>query len=101
MKASIPPYLQPILKSVNINKLDVDRDKEYIIHEILSLGRMEHIHWLLKEYPLSTIKNVFTSTPYKSYRRPRYYFIKNMLLDVSENMPESHYVINTPRDIRH
>lgn len=100
MNTAIPKRLQGILQSININKLDIKRDKSYIIHEILSEGRMEDIQWLFEQYPADTVKHVFLTTPYKSYRKPRLRFVKNMLLSIQKPVLENRYVINTPRDIR-
>lgn len=100
MNTTIPQRLQGILQSININKLNIERDKSYIIHEILSEGRMEDIQWLFEQYPLDIIIDTFLTIPYKSYRKSRFRFVKNMLLSIEKPLLENRYVINTPRDIR-
>lgn len=87
--------------SSNIENLDLNRDRAYIIHQILSYGDMDAVLWLLKAYKLSNIIKVFTTTPFKDYRKARFYFIKNILLHLeNKGMDELLYVKNIPRDIR-
>lgn len=97
----LPDNLQPVLWSASINNLDSDKDKVYIIHQILAFGRMEDIHWLFKNYSLKEICTVFLKFPYKSYRSQRFNFVRNFLLPLeNRSILDNRYVINTPRDIR-
>lgn len=97
----IPKTLQGILWSIDTSHLDLEKDKIYIIHQILSYGIMEHLQWLFKTYPKKEITNVFLNSPYKDYRISRFYFVKNYLLSLKNNsLNEKHYVKNIPRDIR-
>ena len=95
----IPAHLQSVLWSSDINKLDIAKDKQYIIHQILSHGRMEDIAWLFKTYERDHIRSVFTNIPYKNYRLKRYHFVKKYLLSISDVLNQAHYVENTPRDL--
>ncbi len=102
MNSTIPQRLQGILQSININKLDIERDKAYIIHEILSEGRMEDIQWLYQTYPEETIKQVFIAYPHKEYDAARFNFISRFLLSLeSQLLRKERYVQNIPRDIHH
>lgn len=96
----IPAFLQGILWSSDITKLDHDRDRTYIIHQVLSNGRLEDIQWLFKAYSRGEIAHEFLSKPYKSYRASRFHFVKTILLHETTLLNEAHYVANTPRDIR-
>ena len=95
-----PLSLQGILWSSDISKLDSVRDRTYIIHQILSHGRLEDIQWLFKVYSREEIAHEFLSKPYKSYRASRFHFVKTILLHETAPLNEAHYVANTPRDIR-
>ncbi|MDO8609757.1 MAG: hypothetical protein Q7R95_04360 [bacterium] len=95
----IPKKLQSTLWSVNVNNLDLEKDKTYIIHQIFSYGSLEEIKWVMNSYSKTEIKDVFTQ-PYKDYKRSRFYFIKDALLQLSNWLPdERYYVKNTSRII--
>ena len=97
----IPQRLQAVLWSSDVRKLDLERDKAYIIHQILSYGDMDEILWVFRTYKLSEIIKTFTTIPFKDYRKARFYFIKNILLHLeNRHMNELLYVKNIPRDIR-
>lgn len=100
-KKKVPKKLQGILWSIDVGHLDLNKDKDYIIHQIFSYGRMEEILWVFKLYPLKTIKKVFTTTPFKDYRAARFYFVKDYLLNLKDKkLNLKHYVKNIPRDLR-
>jgi len=100
LQQTVPPRLQSVLWSSNIYTINLKKDKTYIIHQILAYGDMEDIKWLFATYPRTTIKNIFTTTPYKDYRRSRFYFIKDFVMDLAQKpFPESSYVKNIPRAI--
>lgn len=100
MQSPIPQRLQSVLWSSNIQNLHIDSDKTYIIHQILSYGNMEDIQWLFTIYSREVIEQTFTSTPYKDYRKSRFYFIKDFVIGVVDSsLSESSYVKNTPRNI--
>lgn len=89
----VPKKLQAVLWSVDVNHLDRKRDKRYIIHQILSYGRIEEIVWLFRTYKREEIKDVFLRHPSKIYPRDIYYFTKNFLLNLKgERLPEGAYV---------
>lgn len=97
----LPKYLQPILWSVGIDKLDPEKNKVYIIHQILAYGRMEDISWLFQNYSLEEIRQVFLAAPSKNYRPARFHFVRNFLLSLENaSVKENQYVTNTLRDIR-
>lgn len=93
IKKKIPSELQPILWSVNINNLDLERDKNYIIHQILSYGNLRQIKWLFKIYKKEEIKEVFVKFPKKIYLPSVFYFVKNFILDIGKKqLKEENYV---------
>ncbi len=95
-----PARLQAILWSVDVGHLDIEKDKGYIVHQILAYGRMEDILWLLKTYTRYEMEKVFTTMPYKDYDRARFYFVKNFILNLKgTSLNERLYVKNIPRDI--
>jgi len=95
----LPKRLQSVLWSVKINHLNLDHDKYYIIHQILSCGSLKDISWLLNTYPKNEVIKVFMVS-FKDYARSRFYFIKDALLGLKHWCPdERYYVKNTPRNI--
>ncbi|MDP1722031.1 MAG: hypothetical protein Q8L37_02370 [Candidatus Gottesmanbacteria bacterium] len=96
-----PKDLQGALWSAEVNTMDLEKDKNYIIHQVFSHGSLEDMFWVLRTYPRDSIRHVFATVPYKDYRAPRFYFIKNFLLNLRDTpMNEHRYVKNIPRDIR-
>ena len=67
MRQAIPQRLQSILWSSDVSKLDSDKNKTYIIHQILSHGRMEDILWIFSIYPKKIIQESFINHPFKEY----------------------------------
>lgn len=99
--SAIPKKLQGILWSVDVKDLDLERSRSYIINQILSLGFMEELKWLFKNYPLATIKKVFIDESAKIYSFSSFNFCKNILLGLEkQNLPLNKYVRTLPRDIR-
>jgi len=95
-----PPFLQGALWLSDIDRLNIEKDKDYIIHQLFSHGGMEEIWWVIRTYPLDTIRTVFQTVPYKDYRAPRFNFIKNYLLELQHiPLDERHYVTNIPRNL--
>lgn len=95
------PKLQPILWSKDIKKLDLEKDRIYIIHQILSFGNLGHIRWLFKVYPKRVVKNVFIKFPKKIYQPSVFYFVKNFILGLKNKKLYGKKYIKTPlRDIR-
>ena len=96
----IPKHLQSVLWSTDVSLLDTKRDKNYIIHQILSYGRLEDIRWLLQTYTKKDIISVFANIPYKDYDAARFFFVKNHLLNLKHQLlDEMLYVKNIPRHL--
>ncbi len=89
----IPKSFQPILWSVNVKNLDLEKNKNYIIHQILSYGNLKQIRWLFRVYSKEEIKKVFETSPMKIYNFPAFNFIKNIVLGLKEkSLPSKNYV---------
>lgn len=96
----IPKNLQGILWSRDIDKLDLEKDKDYIIHQILSTGSWNDVAWLFKTYSTDTLRNSFENTPEKDYSEQSYNFAKNILLEIPNDLDKKRYVKTYPRNIR-
>jgi hypothetical protein len=93
MRKRIPAHLQGILWSADVGKLDMERDKNYIVHQVLMYGEFPDIKWLLKVYSLRTVRSVFINSPKKVYTKPIFKLVKNFLLALREtDLDEKKYV---------
>ena len=93
MQSKISKGLQPLLWSKNVAKLDLRRDQNYNIHQVLSYGDLKHLRWLFNVYKISAIRSVFIKSPQKIYQRAIFYFVKNSVLGLkNKNLEEKYYV---------
>lgn len=93
IKKSIPVEFQPILWSKNVKNLDLEKDKVYIIHQVLSYGSLDQIKWLFKIYKKKEIREVFLKFPKRIYIPSVFYFIKNFILGLKKKrLKEEKYV---------
>lgn len=100
-KIKTPNFFQGILWSKNIKNLDLEKDKVYIIHQILSYGNMEQIKRLFEIYKLKEIQEVFIRYPKKIYLPSVFYFVKNFILDLkNKRLSPKNYVKTTFRALR-
>jgi len=51
-----PRNLQSVLWSRDISNLDLQRDKNYIVHQVLMYGSLKDISWLKQTYKKTTLK---------------------------------------------
>ncbi|MBM3701173.1 MAG: hypothetical protein FJW68_09725 [Actinobacteria bacterium] len=58
MKKIIPEYIAPCLWSYSIEDIDLKKDKEKIITQVLNYGSPERIKWLYSTYTEDDIKYV-------------------------------------------
>jgi len=100
MSTNLPKRLQAVLWSRDINKLDLKKDKNYIIHQILAYGTWEQLIWLFKVYDAKLIKQIFRKSPEKDYTEKSFNFAKDILLEISEDIDRQSYVKTLPRNIR-
>src|SRR3989344_1501537 len=90
--AQIPKNLQGILWSASINKLDLDKHKSYIIHQVLMYWDFSHIQWLFDTYSKKQIQKVFLEKPQKIYTKPAVNYISKYILGLKNTPPFDKYV---------
>lgn len=89
----IPKSLQGALWSANVSKLDLEKDRAYIVNQVLSYGTLDEIRWLMKAYGKDTVKQVFLDQPMKVYTKQCFALMKNVMFDLKQvNIPEEKYV---------
>lgn len=80
----IPARFQGLLWSKPLEKIDIEKDKVYIIHQILALGSFEDIKVLFRIYSKEEIHAVFTNHPKQVYRASMFSFVKNFILGLKD-----------------
>ncbi|HCC59906.1 MAG: hypothetical protein A2402_00755 [Candidatus Staskawiczbacteria bacterium RIFOXYC1_FULL_37_43] len=75
---------QGILWSKDIKNIDLEGDKIYIIHQVLSYGKINQIKYLFKIYKPREIIDVFVNHPKRIYSPAVFNFIKNFILNLKE-----------------
>lgn len=58
---ALPKFLQPCLASYDLSQLDIKRDHELIITEVLNKGNYRDLRWLGQTYTQDEIKSVVAS----------------------------------------
>lgn len=91
----VPKKWQGILWSCNVKKLDWQRDKNYIIHQVLMYGDLNDIALLFKIYSKKEIKEVFKKKPMKIYTPQTFNFIKKIILNIKEKSITSEKYVAT------
>jgi len=91
----IPSEFQTLLWSKSIKKIDLEKDKNYIIHQILSYGDLNQIKWLLQVYGKKIVREIFIKNPLPVYTKPVFYFVKNFILGLKNTkLNEKKYIKN-------
>lgn len=55
---AVPKFLQTYLASYDLSGLDVRRDRDIIITEILNKGDQEAVNWLYQNYSKQDVRNI-------------------------------------------
>ncbi len=96
----VPKSLQGVLWSSDVSKLDISKNKGYIIHQILAYGSLKHLTWLFKTYKATEIKDVFIEHPEKDYTEKAFNFVQKVVLNIPQEVVDKRYYVNTyPRII--
>ena len=89
----LPSNFQPFLWSKSLKSLNGERDKIYIIHQILSYGDLKELRQLFRIYDRKEIKKTFIGYPKKIYQPAVFYFIKDFVLGLrNKRLREEDYV---------
>lgn len=90
--SAIPKSLKGILWSRKLDKLDPQKDKSYIVNQILSFGSLKNIHWMLKKYSKKEVEETFVKKPRKVYTHQSFNFVKNHILKITRELNSRKYV---------
>lgn len=94
---SIPKSLQPILWSKKVSLLDKKKDRNYIIHQVMSRGSLKHVRWLMDVYGIKMVRRVFLQHPQRVYSPSALNFSSKFIVEVAKVRPHK-YVQNPPRN---
>ncbi len=53
---TLEEYLRPFFWEIDLSKIDIEKNKQYIIERILELGDSEAVQWLFSNVSLRDIK---------------------------------------------
>ena len=73
----IPKSFRGLLWSRKPETLDLEKDKNYVIHQILAFGSLDQVKWLLKAFSKKEVIEVFLKSPRKNYSPPAFNLVKN------------------------
>ena len=88
----VAPSLQAILWSKKLSKLNLKKDKIYIIHQILAYGSLKDLAWLFKTFQKKEIIEIFSRHPQKIYTPSQLNFAKNIILNLKISLDEKKYL---------
>lgn len=94
-KKSYLKKLKKLFWSVDFKKLDLEKDKVYIINQTLAFGSLDDIRLLLKLYPPEEVRQVFLKRPKPLYSPPGLNFIQKYILQIKDaKLSQKRYVKN-------
>ena len=91
----IPKRLQPVLWSKSVDKLTLEGNKDYIVHQVLMYGDLEDIRWLFDTYSRREVAEVFTKHPKKMYTPSAFNFIRDIVLGLGNSKFEEDRYVRT------
>ena len=94
-----PKSLQAVLKSAAVEDLDLEKNKAYIIHQILAFGTWEQLRWLLSYYGSAIVREVFKKQPMKIYSPAAFHFTQLVLNAPDTVVHKNLYDQTLPRHI--
>ena len=92
----LPSRFQGLLWSKPIERLNLEKDKVYIMHQILAFGSLKDIRLLFELYPREEIQTVFKNHPKQVYRASMFSFVKNFILGLKDYSLNSKQYVRTP-----
>lgn len=84
--------MQALFWSSDVNKMNADKDKAYIIQRILAKGSLSDLRWLADNYPKQTIRQVFIRKPQKQYTPGALNFVSRYIIKTKRKPVAKKYV---------
>ncbi len=86
--------MQAVFWSADVGRLDLRKDKNYIIQRILAKGSLSDLRWLNKHFSKKTIKDVFIDKPQKQYTPVALNFVSRHIIKQRPKSTMKKYVKN-------
>jgi hypothetical protein len=87
--------LKKLFWSANFEKLDIAKDKAYIIHQTLAFGTLSDIKLLFNIYSLEEVRHIFLKQPKPLYSPQGLNFLQKYILQIEDaRLSKEHYVKN-------
>lgn len=83
---------QATVWSKSVGKLDKNKDKEYIVNQVLMYGSLGEIADLKQSYGIDEIKRIFVEKPSQIYSKPAFNLIKNIILKINTDLDMGRYI---------
>lgn len=90
----LPQSLKKLFWSIDAKKLDINKNKSYIIHQALAFGSLDDIKSLFKIYSLKEIRQTFLKQPKPFYSPQGLNFLQKYILQIKGSLPKEKYVKN-------
>jgi len=85
MKANaLPQDIALLLWSYDTHKLDLEKDKQRIVINLVNYGDLKHWRWLVKVYSAQAVRRVIETTPVSEFR-PQALKLISLLLGISQH----------------
>jgi hypothetical protein len=88
---------QGVFWSRKRDDLDEDRDKRYIIHQVLMYGNLDDVRQLKRKYSLPVLEEVFLDHPMKVYTPQAFSFAYRVFFRLNEPVDARRYLKTSPR----
>jgi hypothetical protein len=82
--ATIPLSFKPLLWSADFSQLDLQKNRKYIIHQLLNYGDLDAFAWLKRTYSLPALQATFIHSPQKMYTDRSFFFVTKFLLNINQ-----------------
>lgn len=89
---SPPKTMQTLFWSADVRSLDLRKDKDIIVHRILSYGSLRDLKWLFGHYSKNEVRDIFLSRPKKYYTPAALNFVDKHLLSTGKKLDKKKYV---------
>lgn len=86
------PGRKHLFWSADIDHLNIEKHKKYIIHQALQYGELSDLKWLKSIYSEDELKTVFVEQPRKTYQAKTFHFVKNFILHIANPLDSGLYV---------
>ncbi len=78
---SLPDFFKPIMWSYDFSKIDLNKDKKWIIVNVINYGDLRHWKWIMEHCGRKTIQEVLADVPISEIR-PRVLKLASIIFSI-------------------